>query len=290
MIGSGMWEEIEEMKVIYDSAVARNEAAAEGGVDLNSGIWQSIGFKEFLPFLEMRNEIAREGEEKQMELEEVRKAGLESMKTATRQYARSQVKWIRIKLLNALETGEKEAVGDAQRAEKKRNENGDIFLLDSTDVTSFSETVSRTAVAISKGECSTQLYQHKQIPEFKLTLFIFTDFLSSTIPLPDPHSLSSLARTSLLPKRAYDLADRPDLWVQRTCELCGVICTNIDEWQIHKMSQRHKKTVSREKRRPEVEMFIRMRKDKEEEERRRVLGELVGALEGVAASSAEKDR
>lgn len=295
MIGSGMWEEIEEMKVIYDSAVARNEAAAEGGVDLNSGIWQSIGFKEFLPFLEMRNEIAREGEEKQKELEEVRKAGLESMKTATRQYARSQVKWIRIKLLNALEmnaleTGEKEAAGDAQRAEKKRNENGDIFLLDSTDVTSFSETVSRTAVAISKGECPTQLY-HKQVPEFKLILLLlFTDFLSSTIPLPDPLSLSSLARTSLLPKRAYDLANRPDLWVQRTCELCGVICTNVDEWQIHKMSQRHKKTVSREKRRPEVEMFIRMRKDKEEEERRRVLGELVGVLEGVAASSAKIDR
>lgn len=108
--------------------------------------------------------------------------------------------------------------------------------------------------------------------------------------LPDPLSLSLLARTSLLPKRAYDLADRPDLWVQRTCDLCGVICTNSDEWQIHNKSQRHRKTASREKRRPEVEMFIRMRKDKEEEARRRVVGELVNVLEGLTGASVEKEQ
>ncbi|KAL0637855.1 tRNA dimethylallyltransferase, mitochondrial [Maublancomyces gigas] len=264
MIGGGMWEEIKEMKIIYDSAIAINKAGEEGGVDLNSGIWQSIGFKEFLPFLEMRGKIDQEGDEKQKELEEVKRLGLESMKTATRQYARSQVKWIRIKFLNALGTGE-EGASDTQQTKKKRNENGDIFLLDSTDITSFSETVSSTAVAIAK------------------------DFLSGSTPLPDPLSLSPLARTSLLPKRAYDLADRPDLWIQRTCELCGVICTNADEWRIHAMSQRHKKTVSREKRRPEVDMFIKMRKDREEDERRRVVGELVNVLEEFTDRSMEKE-
>lgn len=59
-----------------------------------------------------------------------------------------------------------------------------------------------------------------------------------------------------------------------------MICTNSYEWQIHNNSQRHKKAVSREKRRPEVENFIRIRKDKEEEERRRVVGELVDVSEG----------
>lgn len=68
-----------------------------------------------------------------------------------------------------------------------------------------------------------------------------------------------------------------------------MICTNADEWQIHTMSQRHKKTVSREKRRPEVDMFIRMRKDKEEEERRRVVGELVGVLERFMDRSTGKE-
>lgn len=151
MIMSGMWQEIKEMKLIYDSAVAQNAAAADGDeVDLNSGIWQSIGFKEFLPFLEMQGEISQKEEDKEKELEEIKKAGLESMKTATRQYARSQIKWIRIKFLNALGVAGNEA-GDTQQTKKKRNENGDIFLLDSTDVASFPETVSRTAVDITKG-------------------------------------------------------------------------------------------------------------------------------------------
>lgn len=160
MIASGMWQEIEEMKAIYDSAVAYNMAADGDEVDLNSGIWQSIGFKEFLPFLEMRGKIAQKDKVKEKELEEVKDMGLENMKTATRQYARSQVKWIRIKFLNALGTGEIEA-GDTQEEKKKTNKNGDIFLLDSTDAASFPETVSRTAVEIAKGASSTKIYQHR---------------------------------------------------------------------------------------------------------------------------------
>lgn len=160
MIASGMWQEIEEMEAIYDSAIAYNMAADGDEVDLNSGIWQSIGFKEFLPFLKMRSKIAQKGEEKEKELEEVKNMGLENMKTATRQYARSQVKWIRIKFLNALGTGEMEA-GDTQQVKKKTSKNGDIFLLDSTDIASFPETVSRTAVDIARGEPPTKIYQHR---------------------------------------------------------------------------------------------------------------------------------
>lgn len=55
------------------------------------------------------------------------------------------------------------------------------------------------------------------------------------------------------------------------------------------MSQRHKKTVSREKRQPEIDMFIKMRKDREEEERRRVVGELVNVLEKFTDRSMEKE-
>lgn len=143
-----MWQEIEEMKLIYDSAIVHNATAADGDeVDMNSGIWQSIGFKEFLPFLEIQGDIAQKGEDKEKGLEGIKKAGLESMKTATRQYARSQIKWIRIKFLNALRIAGNEA-GDTQQT---RNESGDIFLLDSTDVASFLETVSHTAVNIAKG-------------------------------------------------------------------------------------------------------------------------------------------
>lgn len=201
MIASGMWQEIEEMKAIYDSAVACNMAADGDDVDLNSGIWQSIGFKEFLPFLEMRSKIAQKDEEKEKELEAMKNMGLENMKTATRQYARSQVKWIRIKFLNALETGEMEA-GSTQQAKKKINKNGDIFLLDSTDIASFPESVSRTAVDIAKGASPT-----KNIPVliFRLTLLYRFPIQHQAPPRralsfsPRPHF--PLPQTRLRPRR-----------------------------------------------------------------------------------------
>lgn len=259
MIESGMWDEIEEMKRIYDDAVERNKTSEEGAVDLNSGIWQSIGFKEFLPYLDLRSQGAGE-----KELQELRQTGLSGMKTATRQYARSQIKWIRIKFLNALKAGEIDSDGQAG------NRHGDIFLLDSTDASIFSETVSRTAVDIAKSNT------RKSFTLYTIPILTFIEFTSGQ-PLLDPLTLSALAAASLTPKRAYDLADRPDLWVQRVCELCGVTCTNDAEWRIHEKSQRHKKTVSREKRRPEVEAFIRRRE--EAAAKKGLLGELVGVLE-----------
>lgn len=93
-----------------------------------------------------------------------------------------------------------------------------------------------------------------------------------------------------MPKREYDFADRPDLWVRRACEVCGVVCTNDVEWGIHERGQRHKKRVSRERRRPEVEAFIRMRREKEEGERRGLERELVDVLEGVVERGGEGGR
>lgn len=185
------------------------------------------------------------------------------MKTATRQYAKSQVKWIRIKFLNALNAGQ-----------SIENPNGDIFLLDSTDVNAFAVNVSRRAVELAKGRLSM---------EYTKTVLTLLDFLESR-PLPPPTSLSPLAALSLPPKRAYDFAHRPDLWVQRVCTLCNVTCVNDAEFTIHERSQRHKKTVQREKRRPEVEAFINARREKE---RQREMGVLVGLLERVVERGRE---
>lgn len=57
------------------------------------------------------------------------------MKSATRQYARTQIKWIRIKFLNAL------------RGEGA----GAVFLLDSTDLDAFKTSVVDKGVEIAKG-------------------------------------------------------------------------------------------------------------------------------------------
>jgi tRNA dimethylallyltransferase len=225
MVEAGMWSEIDEMKRCYDEV--------EGGVDMSKGIWQSIGFKEFLPLLGMWKEKHGEEEGEEGALEECRKRGIESMKTATRQYARTQVRWIRIKLLNALQSSDR------------------IFLLDSTDPSAFGGAVTTLAVSIAKS-------------------FLSGDESS----LPDPVTLSAFAAENLKPKRE-DFASRPDLWVQKTCELCGIVCINEYQWGIHEKSARHRRMVKKEKRSPEIEMYINANR----EDRARRMAGLVEVLE-----------
>ncbi|KAI5849598.1 IPP transferase-domain-containing protein [Morchella snyderi] len=119
MLCRGMGDEIEQMKALWDEA--------GDTVDATAGIWQSIGFKEFLPFMRRRAELGVE-----RELKVLLETGMEGMKTATRQYAKSQVRWIQQKLIPALDGG------DA------------LFLLDSTSPEEFVATVCPTGVGIAR--------------------------------------------------------------------------------------------------------------------------------------------
>lgn len=235
MITNGMWEEIEEMETLY-------LASSKGQLDLNAGIWQSIGFKEFLPYLELR----RMGEATETQLEVARNVAIENMKTATRQYAKTQVRWLRIKLLNAL------------RSSKQVDGNGKIFLLDSTDLPHYSERVVVPALDIAKGTLPPPPPPHSHLV---LAHTLGTDFLLHK-PLPDPLSLSPLAEACLTPKRDYDISQRPDLWKQRTCTICEVTTTNDPEWGYHIKSNKHKKKLAGVAKRKEIDEFLKNRERK----------------------------
>jgi tRNA dimethylallyltransferase len=88
------------------------------------------------------------------------------------------------------------------------------------------------------------------------------DFLENK-PLPDPLSLSELAKTCLTPQRDFDISQRPDLWAQRTCGVCDVITTNEPEWERHLKSAKHKKKVAGAKKKKEIEEFLRKRREAE---------------------------
>ncbi|KAF8539088.1 IPP transferase-domain-containing protein [Trichophaea hybrida] len=201
MINSGMWEEIEEMEKLYESLGGNS-------VSLNSGIWQSIGFKEFLPFLRMR----KAGLANEKEMKKTKDKAIEEMKTATKRYAKMQVRWIRIKFLNALQPAEG-GLGTSP---------GSLFLVDSTDVPKYDENIVKPAVSI-------------------------TEVFLAEKQLPDPLAMSPLAKSCLTPKRDYDISQRPDLWGRRTCEACNVICTSVPEWEAHLKSAKHKRIGSRTK-------------------------------------------
>lgn len=152
MIENGL---MPELKTLDDFLRAQNEAGSE--VDRTRGIWVSIGYKEFEAY-QMATKL---GTASEVDLRKLREQAVEQTKAATRQYAKRQVRWIRIKLLNSIR--------DAEEA-------GQMFLLDGTDLEHWQDVVQDPAVSLT------------------------TNFLEGA-ELPDPSSLSPAAQELLTPKR-----------------------------------------------------------------------------------------
>ncbi|RSL91095.1 hypothetical protein CEP52_014350 [Fusarium oligoseptatum] len=127
MQNGGLMQEVREL---YDF---KHKKEAEGRIlDMTKGIWQSIGYKQFEPYLSAVDE-GREASE----LEKLKNAALEEMKTATRRYAVYQTRWIRLKQIPRLREVGPEAMGS-------------LYLLDSTDVSKYGQNVVEPAVRLAK--------------------------------------------------------------------------------------------------------------------------------------------
>lgn len=195
MLARGLLGEVDELTRFRTEYEARTGDA----VDQSRGIWVSIGYKEFLDY----QSALGESELPPSELEKQRIAAIGKTQAATRQYANRQVKWIRIKLLNAL-----------FGAGGKSN----MFLLDGSDLSRWEEQVTQPATTITD------------------------DFLSGQ-SLPEPPTLSAAAAENLIPKRNYDLGQRPDLWQKKVCETCGTVSITESEWKQHGKSRTHRRNV-----------------------------------------------
>lgn len=128
MMQSGLLEELRELHSF------KRQREQEGHtVDLTRGIWQSIGYKQFETYLE-----ALESDDKDpSELDAIKTACAEDMKTATRRYAQYQNKWVRTKKLPRL-VDESPAAVDS------------LYLLDSTDVSKYQDTVIDPAAKLTE--------------------------------------------------------------------------------------------------------------------------------------------
>ncbi|AET40613.1 tRNA dimethylallyltransferase Ecym_6231 [Eremothecium cymbalariae DBVPG len=114
MLEQGGIEEIKSLHTFYRMSKFTQE-------QLENGIWQVIGFKEFLPWLEGNAE-----QHGGMSFQEC----ADKMKLRTRQYAKRQIKWIRKMLVPDL--------------------NGNIYILDATKLDEWEATVSRRAINITE--------------------------------------------------------------------------------------------------------------------------------------------
>lgn len=191
MVKSGLLEEVKTL----DNFLLEHEANGEM-VDRTRGIWVSIGYKEF----EQYQKVLRCGTASDADLEKLKQLGIERTQAATRQYSKRQVRWIRIKLLNALQNA---------------TASNTTFLLDGSDIKEWHKTVAEPGIELA---CK---------------------FLADE-SLPDPMSLSEVAKEMLAPK-SEDLSQRPDLWEKKVCEACGgVVCVTPATWETHLKSKGHK--------------------------------------------------
>ncbi|KAL1845975.1 tRNA dimethylallyltransferase, mitochondrial [Paecilomyces lecythidis] len=151
MIENGLMSEAQTM-----SDYLENKESQGIAVDQTRGVWVSIGFKELQPYFT----ALREGKMSEQELEYLKETCIESVKSSTRQYAVSQIKWIRNKLWNAL----------AEAGMSHR-----LYVLDASDVDNWTK-------------CVTE-------PSEQVTV----SFLANE-RCPDPKSLSELAKSTLSAK------------------------------------------------------------------------------------------
>ncbi|KAL2862990.1 tRNA dimethylallyltransferase [Aspergillus lucknowensis] len=217
MIDQGLMSEARRM---WD--YLREKEAQGVTVDQTRGVWVSIGFKELVPYFE----ALENGSKSENELETQRQTCVESIKTATRQYAGSQVKWIRNKLWTGL--------ADAGMVNR-------LYLLDTTTVEKWAENVTE--------------------PSERLV-----EALLKEEPLPDPKSLSELARTTIESKEAQpELLDHSTA-KSITCDICRRTMSNEEQWKIHVHGSAHKRAVKGLARKAARDAYLRARQESLEDD------------------------
>lgn len=118
MVSHGLPEEVTSMQ-----SFLRDRENQGDSIDQSRGIWVAIGFKEFLPYI-------LDGRRP----EKLRQEGIERTKIATRQYAKRQDRWIRLRL---------------QRAVSAADLTHHMYLLDATDSSRGSDGVAAKAQDIT---------------------------------------------------------------------------------------------------------------------------------------------
>lgn len=219
MMKLGALDEINELYEFYISQMPVP--------DCTTGIWQVIGFKEFLPWLESTRKLNKADHS-------LFNQGVDRMKIRTRQYAKYQVKWIK-KLL---------AVELNKEARFNFKYGGKLYLLDATDLGSWDEKVRELGLNIANQFLTTgpSSVTYAQAPEHLQDIF------------PDSSFLDNFNSNKTLGSEKN--------WKHYECTVCkdkqgkNLVAVGEESWQIHLKSRRHKRQLgSGERKRKHEEMI-----------------------------------
>jgi tRNA dimethylallyltransferase len=202
---------LDEVRTLHDYAT-EHSAQQQQPIDDSRGIWVSIGYKEF----SAHTAALASGEANETDLQALKDEAIERTKIATRQYAKRQTRWIRIKLLQALQAA---------------HATSSLYLLDGTSIADFEAKVLSSAADVTR------------------------DFLSGE-PMPEPKDLSEAAAevlTAAVKQDPGSATSAPKKWLRQKCELCGVTCVTEKQWEAHARSRAHRRLVSKKRKLEEEE-------------------------------------
>ncbi|GAA5976534.1 hypothetical protein JCM10908_005534 [Rhodotorula pacifica] len=215
MIERGLLDEIDELWQIA------NRPGAEP-TNYSKGIYQSIGYKEFEPYLSRKHRDPSQTLDTDPDLRRLFEQGLQEMKSSTRHYAKRQVKWIKTKLLPAVRAS---GGGEVE-----------VFLLDASDLDQWQANVSDPAVEILNA------------------------FLDGSTPLPDPTTLSTTAAQHLAAPRAAApeaLAKRSCALCSR--DPAQPFMVEERDWNNHLKTRSHRMALKRAARGEERKKYLEQR-------------------------------
>ncbi len=155
MVQRGLLEETQELYRYLQA-----EAATGHPVDRSRGIWQSIGFAQFEPYLQ-----ALETTTDASRLGKLKSRGIEDTQAATRRYAQYQIKWITKKLVPPL---------------REEGLLRSLYVLDSTDIKRFGDDVLEQGSALTR-----QFLEGQQLPEPSTISTAAEELLASTLQASD---------------------------------------------------------------------------------------------------------
>lgn len=203
--------------------------------DCTRGIWQVIGYKEFLPWL------LEEQSGQSPKLDILFKEGVERMKIRTRQYAKSQVKWIR-KIL-ALEL--------QKESQHNFKYGGKIYLLNATDLTEWTRNVSEKGIDIARDflEKGPRSVRQAQCDEETIHVYPTHDYVDNL--------------------RSNKKAGAESGWRHYECDVClnkdgkSFVAVGEDRWKVHIEGRKHRKQLLYidKKRKHEEFMQLKAKKD-----------------------------
>lgn len=208
MIETGALKEINEL---YDYYIKQ-----EPKPDMTNGIWQVIGFKEFLPWLQNKTV-------------ENLNFGIDRMKIRTRQYAKYQIKWIK-KLLSV----------ELQKESRFNFKyGGKLYLLNASNLHQWDNEVKFRGISIMKDflhNGAAKVNFPQKPPSVEEDIF------------PDEISVRNFNSNKRL--------ESQENWKHFTCPVCkdksgnAVVAVGKDAWDIHEKSRRHKRLIGTKRQKP----------------------------------------